>query len=526
MSTYLSKDITVTVGDNILIHESRIVINEGDKICVIGENGVGKTTLINQIKDLVNVDYLLIDQHVEIEDNESCFEFIIKSKRELYETEKKLTSMYEEIENKEETDESEMEQINEYETTLNVNGWGKFKADAMKILSGLQFTNPERKTYELSGGWRIRLALGRALLNKPSILFLDEPTNHLDLEANIWLNDYLLEYTKTIVICTHDRDLIENVATRYWYVANLELTGVKVYSIAASLRSLGKFIKQKNKEVADAYKSYENRLKAFRCQKPSPSKSQVEEFIRKNTVPRPPKPYDVNIEWCQVEKSSRQIVRFDNISFSYDDNKIFDRLNFSIFGDSRYVLVGRNGAGKTTFLKLCIGDLDYNHDGESTIYRDPRIKIGYYNQQIIEDLPLDLTPIQYLKSLDDRLTVGECKAILGRLSLKKMDFGDPTSIPIRNLSGGQKARVAFARLQISSPSLYLFDEPTNHLDVETIEALIQSLNEFNGAVVVITHSMHLIRSLNKGEIFIADNQTITHFKGDIDAYRNYVTNKA
>lgn len=519
MKTFLAKDITVRVAGKTLINESRVIINGNTKCAILGVNGVGKTSLIKTItQDLENVSYIVVDQDVIVEENESCIDFLLKSHQEGYSTSKELEALFS---NNESVDFSNKEQ--ELCEKLHVLDWDRYISNAKRILNGLQFTNENQLTTSLSGGWRIRLALGKALLNEPNILFLDEPTNHLDLEATIWLTNYLQNYKKSLVIISHDIDFVDSIVDKVWYIGNPHLKGVHIYELNGTSTSMFQFVDESYKKVCEDRKSYENKLKAYKKRKPQPTPSELVEFIKKNEVPIPPPPYDVRIDWGLVNIFSYAIVSMRDITFSYGEKKIFTNVNFTIFGNSRNVLVGPNGAGKTTLFKLCNEELEIDRSNGSTcIIRDGRLRVGYYNQQIAENLPLELTPIQYLQSINQRLSFSDCKAILGRLSLKKTDVGDPTMIKINNLSGGQKARVAFAKVQIESPHLLLLDEPTNHLDMESIKALINSINEFQGAVVIITHDMHLIKNIENVKLFVVGNGKIEEYKGEFSDYYNSI----
>lgn len=197
----------------------------------------------------------------------------------------------------------------------------------------------------------------------------------------------------------------------------------------------------------------------------------------------------------------------------------------SVFGNSRYFLFGQNGVGKTTLMKMIAGILPIDtSDGSSNYIVDPRIKIGYYNQQIVEDLPLKLSPIQFLQSIDAKLSIQDCKEILGKLGLKRMEFNDPTNTKIINLSSGQKSRVAFAKIQIGTPDLYLFDEPTNHLDMNTVDEFIDSINNFNGACIIITHNMSVIEECfnNNTKLFIVGDLKIKELRNGIESLHAYI----
>jgi ATPase subunit of ABC transporter with duplicated ATPase domains len=185
---------------------------------------------------------------------------------------------------------------------------------------------------------------------------------------------------------------------------------------------------------------------------------------------------------------------------------------------SRYVLVGHNGSGKTTFFKLCAGLLK---PSAGEVIRDTRVRIGWFHQQLVDTLPLDLTPIEYLKKIENKLDDDKCRMYLSKIGLKKQDMFDPCTTPIDELSGGQKSRVAFSAIQVKEPNIILMDEPTNHLDIESIEGLIKGINEYNGGILLITHDIHLIKSINDVTLYQLDNSFIKHFNGDFEEYVNY-----
>uniref|UniRef100_A0A6C0BDY8 ABC transporter domain-containing protein n=1 Tax=viral metagenome TaxID=1070528 RepID=A0A6C0BDY8_9ZZZZ len=516
MKTLFSEDITVMINGKILIDESRITINTETKYSVLGVNGIGKTTLINEIvKKLDGVDYLYLEQDVSIEDSQKCFDFLLKADDEGYNAFLRV----EELCLLHEMSDEEIEEYNILTELLNAKKWNQFESEAKKILKGLGFLDINRSTSELSGGWRMKLALGKALLRKPELLILDEPTNHLDLIACIWLSDYLSRYNKSIIMITHDIDITYSISDVIWYIGNLDLMSVKVYTIRGNFTNLAKFISDSNKKNEDSYNKYQKALAAFK--KKGRTRTELEDFENRYFVPRPPKDYIVSIEWPTVECRFKDAFSLRNVSFSYPSKKILDCIDFNIFTDSRYVLVGNNGAGKTTLFKLCLGNILPDQGGDCII-KDPRLRIGYYNQQIIDSLPLDMTAVEYLKSISSSLSVGDCKGILGKMSLRKTIIGDPTNIKISDLSGGQKARVAFAKISVEKPHIILFDEPTNHLDYESMNGLIDGINNFNGGVVIITHSMHLIRNLNRVQLFSIENQKVLEYKDGFESYYRHI----
>jgi ATP-binding cassette subfamily F protein 3 len=258
--------------------------------------------------------------------------------------------------------------------------------------------------------------------------------------------------------------------------------------------------------------------------KKSTPKKDVDEFIKKEGVKRPPKPYVVNITFDNViELSTKNIIELKEVDFYYEPNKlIYKNLNINFGMGSRIILVGSNGCGKTTLFKLMTQQIKPTN---GFVLNDERLRIGYYNQQIIDNLPLELTPIEYLQQLNSKLDISQCRTILGKLGIKKQENLDLATNKIVDLSGGQKARVSFASVQMSNPHLILLDEPTNHLDLESIEGLIEGINNFNGGIIIITHDIYLIESIKNANIYQVMTNNLIKFNGDFDEYCEMIYNK-
>jgi ATP-binding cassette subfamily F protein 1 len=518
MSTLYSDKIEIIINGKILINESDIVINSHSKYFIIGNNGCGKTTILNNIYNKLheNIDILILEQDIKVNDNQQeIYDFILEADSELYNRYKKMKSL-EEVE--ELTDEESIlyNEVSEYVFSKK---WDSYEAESKKILNGLGFSHINEKVSILSGGWRMRLALGRALLRNPTILMLDEPTNHLDLDAVIWLTDYLSTYKNTLIIVTHQIHFVNNIADTTWFIGNPELTGNKLYTIRGGYNQVQKTLDLLTKETINKYEKFEKRIQEMK--KKSTPKKDVDEFIKKNNICRPPKKYIVNIDFDEVEQFSnnKNIIEFRNIDFGYKStDDIFKNLNLTIRNDTRMILVGPNGAGKTTLFKLA-SNLVKPNDG--IIINDERLRVGYYYQQIIDNLPLDKTSIEYLQTINSRLDSGQCRGILGKLGIKKTELLDLPNTTINDLSGGQKARVSFSSLQISNPHLILLDEPSNHLDIESMDGLITGINNFNGGVVIITHDMYLIESIKDAEIYELTDNNVKKFNGEFAEYCDY-----
>lgn len=517
--TLFVEDVEVLLNGKTLIDKTKIVINSGIKYFLIGKNGCGKTTLLKMLYDKIKEydDVLMIDQDIQITSDLTVKDFLLQSNKKLFDANQRLI----ELENLEvDMTDEELEEQQELSDLLKSEGWTKFIAEAQVILNGLGFEE-NRVVNSLSGGWRMKLALGRGLLNKPNILLLDESTNHLDIVSVIWLTDYLKQYNKTIVMITHDIDVINDLSEYVMFVDNLDDLGNKLYTAKGDYGNVCQMREQLMKEIVDKWDNMQKRVKEM--QKKSTPKKEVDEFIASQKVQKPPKPYKVNISFENPRYTNRQnIIELFDVDFAYDTQQskpILTKVNFAIDLESRYVIVGRNGAGKTTLFKLCSG-LVLPTAGE--LRKNDRISVGYYNQQIIESLPLELTPIEHLQNIDSELDENACRAWLGKIGLKKTGVSDQCKTKIKDLSGGQKARMAFCVIQMQSPEVLLLDEPTNHLDIESIEALIKGINDFKGAVVVITHSTHLIKSIENYVIYDVIDTKVTKFNGDFEDYTKHI----
>jgi ATP-binding cassette subfamily F protein 1 len=512
--TLYSEKVEVYVGGKKLLGESDIVINAGTKYFVLGSNGIGKTSLLKQIYLQLEskLDILMIDQDIQIESTtQTISEFILGADPVLYTSKKRM----DQLEKLNELNQTQSDEYSKLSEIVYSKEWDKYEAESQRIINGLGFTNSDIPVSILSGGKRMILAIGKALLRKPDILMLDEPTNHLDLDVVIWLTNYLSTYKKTLIIITHQIGLANSLGDVIWYVGNPELTGNKVYTIRGNYDKLIKFLDQTEKETSKNYEKFTKKVEELR--KKSTPKKDVDEFIKNSSIPRPPKPYVVNMEFDDVvELSTKNIIEFRDVGFGYPDSElIYTNLNISLGMGSRMILVGPNGCGKTTFFKL-INKTIKPSDGY--VLADDRLRVGYYNQQIVDNLPLHLNPIQYLQELNPKLDQNQSRTILGKLGIKKLDQIDLPTTKISDLSGGQKARVSFASVQMANPHLILLDEPTNHLDLESIEGLIKGINGFNGGIVIITHDMYLIESIERARIYQVKLSNIIKFPGEFEDY--------
>lgn len=495
--TNLSKDIssqniTISVPNRVLLDNTEFKVSYGRRYGLIGHNGIGKTTLlkyINSRKMVIssNLDIFYVEQEVVSDPKKTVFEHIISSNI----VRQQLVDRLQYLLNSDKDDDETIDEINKLEEEMTTMGTDKDESIVRRILYGLGFDkdDQDKPSSHFSGGWRMRMSLAKALYIKPTLLLLDEPNNHLDLNATIWLTDYLSKLWKgSLIVVSHDKNFLNEVCTDIIQLDNKKLTYYK-----GNYDSFYKNYLKNRSNAEKEWKKIEKRVTEMR--KKNTVKKDIDEFIKNNEHLRLPKVYKVklflkNNNYKYTNYSP--LLLLDNVSFSYSNNLdklLYSNINLRLESGDRITIVGKNGVGKSTLMKLMMGKLMVS-DGE--VRKDERIRIGYYHQHASEILPSEKTPIEYIQSIDSNLQIQDIRKLLG-------GFGLDSSLHTQQiglLSGGQKSRVLFISLFVMRPHIMLLDEPTNHLDIETIEALIDSIKTFDGAIVTITHNIELIEKTN------------------------------
>lgn len=479
--------ISLEIGGRFLLKDTDFKIADNHKYGLIGRNGSGKTTLLNRIsnfslKGMPKVDCLCVKQEVP-GNMKTVFDTVLEANESRNKLIRKYKSLKNMVENSDSFSDSTLEEYNNVHEDLISIGADKDEGFVRRVLSGLGFKKDEqdRPTLEFSGGWRMRVSLAKALYMKPKLLLLDEPTNHLDLNATIWLTDYLSGYKGTLIVVSHDRKFLNEVCTDIIHLSQQRLAYYK-----GGYDGFLKGYEQNLKHLEKEWKKVEKRVKEMR--KKGTPKNTVNEFIEGNIDKKPPKPYRVRI-WNDYDLGfiNPPVIKVDNLTFGYrSDQILLDGISFDINLDTRIAIVGKNGVGKSTLIKQILSQERDSLD--RTIVMDNRVRVGYYSQHSSESLPLNKTPIEHLHDVKPELKIQEARKYLGSIGLE----GNLHSKPIKSLSGGQRVRVAFVTLYLNEPHVIFLDEPTNHLDIETIDALIKSIEDFKGGVVMITHNIDLI----------------------------------
>ena len=510
-------NFSISINSKKLFDDSELVLAPGNNYGLIGKNGCGKTTLLKMLANRklpVNKKILILYVEQEIEQtNKNPIQLLKESNGVFYKKQIRIKEI-EEIMSQEGFGEQEdsneiMEEYENLESEMRCIVAEVEELKIRKILKGLGFTDKmmDQDSSNFSGGWKMRISLAKALYIEPDLLLLDEPTNHLDLEAVIWLGNYLEEVfpsaKKMALIVSHNVGFLNQVCS---HTLNIEKGKLVTYR--------GNYSSYKfnfEKKLRHEEKEWEKLMK----KKKGKSKKEVEELIKQSGLSEPEKPYNVKIEFPEISQYRNNVISVDNLSFSYGEKEIFNNVSFGLDMDSRVTLIGRNGIGKSTLLKLIMGELNPDN---GLIVRQNGLRIGYYHQHFEHFLPKDKTPIEYLEDLvpEDMINHNKMQTVRKYLGSVKLESKAHNSL-IGNLSGGQKARVAMVRLIFQKPHLILFDEPTNHLDIETVEALIEGLKEYEGGIMLITHESEIITNL-ESQLWILKDKRIEFYNNSFDNY--------
>ena len=391
---------------------------------------------------------------------------------------------------------------------------------AARILAGLGFSEEERQRPcdEFSGGWRMRVALASLLFSEPDLLLLDEPTNHLDLEATMWLEDYLKHYRGTVIIVSHDRELLNRVPQQ---ILHLEGTKLTLYSGGYDRFEAARRMKIAQMEKARVQQDRErDRIRKFvekfryKATKARQAQSRLKMLERMQPIPEFVSDGMGGFEFPDPESLPPPLLRLDEVTAGYDGKAVLNRITLRIDAEDRIALMGANGNGKSTLIRLLAGRLD-PMSGE--IGRHRKLKIGYFAQHQADELDFDDTPVQALAKrrpgdIDERL-----RAQLGRFGFSQ----ERADTPIGSLSGGEKARLLFALMTAEAPHVLLLDEPTNHLDIAAREGLVQAINAYQGAVIIVSHDPHVVE-LTADTLWLVADGKVEPWESDLDEYRQYL----
>eukprot|EP00043_Microstomoeca_roanoka_P013405 m.131257 g.131257 ORF g.131257 m.131257 type:complete len:612 (-) comp15742_c8_seq1:1477-3312(-) len=529
----LSRDIKIinfsmTYYGMVLFEDTTLELNWGRRYGLLGPNGSGKSTLLTAIgeHDIALPDHFdIFHLRSEIDPSEkSALEAVLDVDKERKRLEAEAEWL---IEN----DMGDSDRLVDVYERLDQMEAEKAKARAARILHGLGFNAAmqNKKTKDFSGGWRMRIALARALLIRPALLLLDEPTNHLDLEACVWLEEELKNYKSILIMISHSQDFLNGVCTNIMELNNKHL---RYFS-----GNYDQYIKTRQELEENQMKRYQQEQEQIahmkdyiarfghghaKLARQAQSKEKVlKKMIDGGLTEKVVQEKALDFRFPDCGKLPPPVLMVEDVSFKYPGTEtyLYKNLDFGLDLDSRLALVGPNGAGKSTLLKLLVGELVPT---SGQIRRNGHLRFARYHQHLADQLDFDLSPIQFMqKEFPDQLVeIEDARRSVGRFGLT----GKQQVMPIKNLSDGQCSRLIFAWLAYTAPHMLILDEPTNHLDMLTIDALASAINRFEGGVVLVSHDFRLIDQVAK-QIWIAENQTVTKWEGDIQDYKRFLRSK-
>ncbi len=509
--------ISLRRGNKLLFSDASMTIHAGHRVGITGANGCGKSSLFALVQGNIEEDSGSFHHekgisiaHVAQETpalDTAAITYIMQGDTE-------LTMLQGQMDQAEANGEG-MRVAELHERFAAIDGYAA-RARAARLMHGLGFAigSEDSSVASFSGGWRMRLNLAHALMCRSDLLLLDEPTNHLDLEAVVWLEKWLLQYRGALLLISHDRDFLDKCMNRIAHIEQEELT---VYSgnysdferVRAEKLALQQASHEKQQKQIDHMMSFVTRFKA-KATKATQAQSRIKALERMQLIAPAHVDSPFSFSFKHPGEIPNPLLRLNKASAGYADVTILHDLSFSLLPGDRIGLLGPNGEGKSTLIKL-MADTLLPQKGSRVAAKE--LSIGYFAQHQLEQLHDELSPIQHLKMLNEQISEKEARKFLGGFDFQ----GDMALAPVAPFSGGEKARLVLALLVYQQPNLLLLDEPTNHLDLEMRHALSVALQSFEGAMVLVSHDRHLLRTVCDS-LMLVSNGAVDHFNGDLDDY--------
>ncbi|TXE12698.1 ABC-F family ATP-binding cassette domain-containing protein [Seonamhaeicola algicola] len=532
-------NLVVEFSGHTLFSDVSFTINENDKIALMGKNGAGKSTMMKIIAGVQNptkgnvrapkdavIAYL--PQHLLTEDDTSVLEEASKAFSHVFQMRDEMDALNKQLETRTDYESDEYMKIIERVSDLGEKYYAleevNYTAEVEKALKGLGF-KPEdfnKPTSEFSGGWRMRIELAKILLQKPDLILLDEPTNHIDIESVIWLEDFLVNKAKAVVVISHDRAFVDNITNR-----TIEVTMGRIYDYKANYTH---YLQLREDRRAHQIKAYQEQQKFI-----ADNQAFIERFkgtySKTNQVASRERMLEkleiieideidtsaLKLRFPKTQRSGDYPVTVKDVSKSYGDHVVFKNANMSIARGEKVCFVGRNGEGKSTMIKAIMGQIDV----EGTCALGHNVQVGYFAQNQAALLDEDLTIFQTVDEVAKGDIRTQIKNILGRFMFK----GDDIDKKVGVLSGGEKTRLAMVKLLLEPVNLLILDEPTNHLDLKSKDVLKDALKEFDGTLILVSHDRDFLQGLSKKVFEFKNQRVIEHFE-TIDDFleRNRIEN--
>ncbi len=522
-STVLNfSDLALRRSSTLLFEKVNFKVFDGQKFGVTGANGCGKSSLFALIRGQLSTDQgefnmpshwavASVAQEAVLTER-IAIEYVIDGDIELRQVEARLVLA--------EQSENSTQIAGCHERLHEIDGY-QASSRAARLLAGLGFDNSEigQALNSFSGGWIMRLNLARALMCRSDLLLLDEPTNHLDLDAVIWLESWLKRYQGTLLMISHDRDFLDAVVG---HIAHIEAQGLTCYRGNYSAFELQRAEKlalqqsayQKQQQSVAHMQQFIDRFKA-KASKAKQAQSRIKALQRMQMIAPAHVDSPFHFEFRAPLAMPSSLIKLERLSIGYGEREVLQNVDFSLIPGERIGLLGLNGAGKTTFVKLLAGELE-PMQGEVTRARD--LRVGYFAQHQVEQLDMEANALLTLQRLDSALSERAIRSYLGGFNFR----GEKVLQPVKTFSGGEKARLVLALIIWQRPNLLLLDEPTNHLDLEMRLALNQALQGFEGSVILVSHDRHLLRSVCD-DLWLVDAGRVEVFDQDLDGYPKWLS---